>query len=402
MAKKAVILLPTFNEKGNAGKFVTEVLNQEKNSPGWKFEILIVDDEKSHKESKEFLKKIASGNPRVHYIENSPSGLGVAIVEGHRYSLAHFKPDALVQLDADGQVEADVLPRLLQALDQGYDLALGSRFVKGGKNKLSLSRRLFTYGSSLVSRILMGPLNIKEVTNSARAFTPELFKKINFERMPWEEQSFIVQPAFLHEAVLAGAKYKEVPLVFKNRAEGYSKNKVVNYTYDVLSYNLEGFFQRLGINIPIFKLSRHGKTFLKFGIVGVTGTIVDFTFYSIFISKVGLLPAVAKLFSGEAGVINNFTWNNMWTFKHRKTNSKLPVRFLIFNTVSGGGILIGALIVSLFHTHFGDGDYQFLRFKIAYTTLYFLATIPPVMTWNFLLNHFVTWREKKTEPASVV
>lgn len=394
MVKKVVIVLPTFNEKGNAGKFIQDVFAQEKDSPGWEYEILVVDDVGSNKESKDYLKEIASKNPKVHYIENSPSGLGVAIVEGHNHSLAHFKPDALAQLDADGQVEADVLPRLLKALDEGYDLALGSRFVKGGKNRLSLTRRIFTYGSSLVTRILMGPFNIREVTNSARAFTPELYKRINFKRMPWREKSFIIQPAFLHEAVLAGAKYKEVPLVFKNRAEGYSKNKVVNYTYDVIFYNLEGFFQRLGVNIPLFKISRHSKTFIKFGVVGVTGTIIDFLFYNLFIKHFGVPPATSKAFSTEIAIFNNFTWNNFWTFKSRKTNTNIFQKFGIFNAVALGGLAISVVIIKLLHLIYGDGYLLILSFHLAYYNVYFFVTIPFVLTWNFLVNHFVTWKNK--------
>ena len=124
-------------------------------------------------------------------------------------------------------------------------------------------------GSSLVFRILVGPFGIREVTNSARAFTPELFKRINFDRLPWREQTFIVQPAFLNEAILAGAKYKEVPLVFKNRAEGYSKNKVVNYTYDVITYAIDARLHKWGINFPLFYITRRAKTLIKFGVVGL-------------------------------------------------------------------------------------------------------------------------------------
>src|SRR6185436_8912912 len=100
---------------------------------------------------------------------------GVGIIEGHLYSLKNLNPDIMAQLDADGQVEADVLLRLVKAIDDGYDLAIGSRFVQGGKNQLTLSRKIFTWGSSWVFRVMLGPLNVQEVTNSARAFTPTLF-----------------------------------------------------------------------------------------------------------------------------------------------------------------------------------------------------------------------------------
>src|SRR3989338_9780709 len=223
--KQVTVVLPTYNEKANVEKTIEKVLEQQKFLPGWEMHIIIANDIRSSDGTKEIGKKLAL-RKNIHYIEVEP-GLGVGLVEGHRYSLEHLNPDVLAQLDADGQVEADVLVRLVEAIKEGYDLALGSRFVKGGENQLSFTRRVFSMGSSLVFRILVGPFGIREVTNSARAFTPELFKRINFDRLPWREQTFIVQPAFLNEAILAGAKYKEVPLVFKNLAEGYSKNKVV-------------------------------------------------------------------------------------------------------------------------------------------------------------------------------
>lgn len=392
--KKAVILLPTYNEIENLEKFIQEVFLQEKNRPGWKFEILIVDSG-SQDGTLELAKKLSSSNHKIHSLLVG-RGLGVALVEGHRYSLEHLKPDAMVQMDSDGQVEADVIPRMLKALDEGFDLAIGSRFAKGGKNYLPFLRKLSTIGACLVCRVVMGPADVGEFTNSARAFTPALFRKINFANIPWKENTYIIQPAFLHEAILAGAKYKEVPLVFKNRDEGYSKNKVINYTYDVLSYALDARFKMWGLEINFFYLSRKIKTFLKFGTVGFIGTIIDLTFYNIFIFLLKLPPATSKVMSSEVAVFNNFTFNNIWTFKHRKTNTKLIPRFLMFNLFSAGGIIMAGLIVKALHTLYGDGFVTISNFKIAYAELYFFATIPPVMTWNFTINHFITWRHQET------
>ncbi len=391
--KKVVILLPTFNEKENLEKFTKEVLDQQKNTPGWEFEILIVDGG-SPDGTLELAESLAKKNPKIHTLKVG-RGLGVGLIEGHKYSLKHFKPDALAQLDADGQVGAEVVPKLLKALDEGYDLVLGSRFVEGGKNELSLMRRIFSAGASIFSRIMVGPFSVKEVTNSARAFTPELFERINIDRLPWKEQTFIVQPAFLHEAILAGAKYKEVPLVFKNRAEGYSKNKVLNYTYDVVTYGIDARLHALGLNIPFFSMTRRAKTLVKFGIVGFTGTLIDFIFYKIFINHFGLNPATAKALSTEIAILNNFLLNNFWTFKHRKTNTNVWQRLGLFNLVSLGGLAIAVLIVKYLHLVYGDGSVNVFGHPLAYNNFYFFATIPPVLIWNFTVNHFITWRHKK-------
>lgn len=390
--KKIVVVLPTWDEEDNLENFIGKVLDQEKRLPGYKMELVISDSHSTDK-TPEIAKRLAANNPKIHYIDVE-RGLGVGLVEGHRYSLGNLNPDIMAQLDADGQVDEAVLVELVKAIEEGYDLALGSRFVEGGKNQLSLTRRTFTAGSSLVCRIIMGPWSIKEFTNSARAFTPALFKKINFKRLPWREKTFIYQPAFLNEAIIAGAKYKEVPLIFRNRAEGYSKNKTVNYTYDVFTYAIDARFRKWGINVPFFHLTRRAKTLLKFAIVGIIGTMVDFIFYKLFIVHGGYPPATSKAFSAEIAIINNFVFNNFWTFRYRKTNHSFFRKFFTFNLVSLGGLVLGVIVVKVLDTMYGDGSITIGGWSLHNTTFYFFATIPPVLAWNFTINHLVTWRNK--------
>lgn len=393
--KKVVVILPTYNEKDSIENFTKEVLNQEKNLSGYQVEV-VISDSGSTDGTKEIAKKLTTKNSKVHFIEVE-RGLGVGLIRGHLYSLEHLKPDVMAQLDADGQVGVDVLPRLIRAIEEGYDLAVGSRFILGGKNYLPFLRKIFSAGSSFVCRMVMGPWDIQEFTNSARAFTPTLFKKVNLDRLPWREKTFIIQPAFLNEAILAGAKYKEVPLVFRNRAEGYSKNKVINYTYDVITYALDVRLFKWGINFPLFKFARRAKTIIKFAVVGFSGTMVDFIFYNLFIAVVGFRPATSKGFSTLVAIFNNFILNHIWTFRYRKTTSNIWQKLATFYVVSFGGLAIGVLIVKFLHTVYGDGFVILLGVKVAYYNLYFFATIPPVMSWNFTVNHLITWKHRSAD-----
>lgn len=251
------IVLPTFNEKANLEKFVDAVLTQAKHLPMYQVEIVIADSN-STDGTIDIAKALSKKHKNVHYLPVGP-GLGVAFHDGHMFALEKFKPDILMQLDADGQVDVSIMNGLVTAIEEGYTLALGSRFVAGGKNELSFSRRLFSKGSSYVCRILMGPWDIKEFTNSARAFTPELFRKIDWDKLPWKERTFILQPSFLHGAIVAGAKYKEVPLIFRDRAAGYSKNKTVGYTIDVFSYALNARLEMWHIPFPFFQFVQKVK-----------------------------------------------------------------------------------------------------------------------------------------------
>lgn len=390
--KTITLVLPTLNEKDAIEDFIKEVFAQEKNLPGYKLDI-VVSDSHSSDGTVEIVKKLQKNNPRLHLIEVG-YGLGVGLIEGHKFALEYLKPDILVQLDADGQVDVEVLPRLVKVIEQGYELAIGSRFAEGGKNNLSLSRRIFSWGSCLLSRVIMGPLDIGEFNNSARAFTPGLFQRINLQRLPWKEKTFIIQPAFLNEAILAGATYKEVPLVFKNRAEGYSKNKVLNYSYDVMTYVIDARLRKWGLTIPFFLWTHKIKTIVKFSMVGVIGTVVDLFFYKFFINKYHFAPATAKAFSTEFGIINNFLFNNFWTFRHRKTSTNIFHRFVIYNLVSFGGLVIAVSIVKLLYSVYGEGTIRLGVINIAYNTIYFFATIPLVMAWNFTINHFFTWKHQ--------
>lgn len=245
MKKKISIVLPVFNEKDNLEKTIFTILNLEKFVAGYSLEIVISDSHSTDGTS-EIARKISEKHKNIHYINSGP-GLGVGLYRGHKYAIKHINPSIMLQIDADGQVNPKVIIKLVRAIEGGYDLSLGSRFVKGGRNNLPFIRKIFSKGSSLTCRIIMGPWDIQEFTNSARAFTPQLFKKINWKRLPWKGKTFIMIPAFLNEAVIAGAKYKEVPLVFKNRPNGYSKNKVIRYTLSLILYAFKGRLIKLGI-----------------------------------------------------------------------------------------------------------------------------------------------------------
>lgn len=392
--KTVSVVLPTFNEKANIHQTIEKVFEQEKVLKGYEIHIVVCDDVRTTDGTDEIVKSLERKNKRVHLLKVDP-GLGVGLILGHKYSIEKFKPDILAQIDADGQAVEDVLVRLVKAVEEGYDLAIGSRFVEGGKNQLTFGRRLFTFGASLFCRLVMGPFDIKEFTNSARAFTSELFKKINLQRLPWKEKTFIIQPAFLHEAILAGAKYKEVPLIFKNRLEGYSKNKVFNYTYDIITYCIDVRLHKWGFNIPFFHLTRRAKTPVKFGLVGFTGTLVDFFFYKVFINLVGFPPATSKGISTEIAIVNNFVLNNFWTFRYRKTKTSFWQKLGVFNLVSLGGLSIGVLVVKFLHLTYGDGFVYVLGYPLAFNNFYFFASIPPVMLWNFMINHLVTWKHQE-------
>src|SRR3989338_3040591 len=114
-------VLPTYNEKANIANTLSKVFEQQKNLPDYNIHVVVADDVRSSDGTEQIIKQVIRKNNRVHFIKTDP-GLGVGLIEGHRYALAHLHPDILAQLDADGQVEPDVLVRLVTAIEEGNSL----------------------------------------------------------------------------------------------------------------------------------------------------------------------------------------------------------------------------------------------------------------------------------------
>ena len=394
--KRVVVVAPTYNEKGSIAKTIPQILAQNGKVPGFEIHVLVVD---SHSTDGTGLiaKKFASQNPKVHFLDVRERGLGLAIIEGYKYATKNLDAEILMQIDADLQHDPNDIPKFLTKINEGYEYVQGSRYIKGGENRISILRQLFSFGSSLVMRILTGIWQISDFTPSFKAYTKDLYYRMDWDSIPWHGTTFLIQPAAVVEANRAEAKMAEVPIVFRKRGVDKSKNEIVNYIIDILGYGFEVRFAKWGIKIPVLYWARRSKTFIKFGTVGFAGTIIDFFFYNIFIGQIGIRPATSKAFSTEIAILNNFSFNNFWTFRKRKTHTNIWTKLLIFNIVSLGGLAIGVLVIKFFHLVYGDGVLDLGFVDIQYYNIYFFVSIPPTMTWNFLMNHFFTWKKEENQ-----
>lgn len=393
--KRVVVVAPTFNEKGSIAKVIDLILAQNGRVPGFDIHVLVSDSHSPDGTGK-IVQELVSKNPKVHYLDVSERGLGLAIIKGYDYALEELHADVLMQIDADLQHDPNDIPKFLEKINDGFEYVQGSRNIKGGANNISFMRRVFSWGSALACKLFTGIWEVSDFTPSFKAYTKELYERIDISRVPWQGTTFLVQPAMVVEAHRAGAKMIEVPILFHKRGFDRSKNEIGNYIIDILGYGIEVRLSKWGIRLPILYWARRSKTIIKFSAVGFVGTVVDFLFYNIFIGQFGIRPATAKAFSTEVAILNNFTFNNIWTFKKRKTKKKIWTKFLIFNAVSFGGLAIAVFTVKFLHTIYGDGFVQWGFLKIAYYNLYFFVTIPPVMAWNFTMNHFFTWKHESS------
>jgi len=358
---RLIVNIPTYNEKDNIQEIIKKILAQGSRMPQIDLHVL-VSDSHSPDGTGEIVKKISGTNPKVHYLDVKERGLGIGLVKGHRFAIDRLKADILAQMDGDLSHDPSTLPTMVEYIQKGYDLVNGSRLIRGGENLLGWHRRLFTRGSSLYCKLSWGTFNISEYTNSYRVFTKKLFEKIDFKSIPWKAKTYIVQPAFLYAAIKAQAKIKEIPITFEDRKRGYSKAKIIAYTFDVIKFGIKVRFEKSKMLIKFLTVGT-ASYFLNAIALGLLnrGQIYAFTIFAkplllaipetqapqlFFVTLDRLL--VASLISIELSIVFNFICHENWTFKERLHKGLAIVRFLKFNLSSIASPIIQLASILIF------------------------------------------------------
>lgn len=212
---RTLIVTPTYNEKENLPRFVDAV-----RSAFPEAHLLVVDDN-SPDGTGEIADAIAAKDPNVHVMHRSGKlGLGTAYVQAFKKGLAEGY-DRFIQMDADLSHDVKYLPELVRALDEGADLAIGSRNVRGGGVEgWGLGRHVISKGGSLYSRTILG-LGVRDVTAGYNAFTRRALEAIDIDSVRSNGYSFQIEMKF--RAVRKGLRVTEVPIVFVDRTAGKSK-----------------------------------------------------------------------------------------------------------------------------------------------------------------------------------
>jgi dolichol-phosphate mannosyltransferase len=212
--RPVLVVIPTYNERDNLAPIVGRVqavLPQ--------VHLLVVDDN-SPDGTGEVADKLAAGDDRVHVLHRSEkAGLGAAYVAGFRWGLARDY-QVLVEMDADGSHAPEDLPRLLDAL-QDADLALGSRYVPGGRVvNWPWRREMLSRGGNVYSKLALG-VRINDITGGFRAFRRPVLETLPLDSIASHGYCFQVDMAW--RTVQAGFSVVEVPITFTEREIGESK-----------------------------------------------------------------------------------------------------------------------------------------------------------------------------------
>ena len=214
--EKSLVIIPTYNEIENAEKMVRKVFSLQ--TP---FHLLIIDDN-SPDGTAAVIKTLQSEfEGRLHLIERSGKlGLGTAYITGFKWALEQGY-DYIFEMDCDFSHNPDDLERLLSAVRNGADLAIGSRYISGiNVINWPLGRVLMSWFASVYVRMVTG-MSIMDTTAGFKCYRRRVLEAINFDEIRLVGYGFQIEMKFTNFNM--GYKIKEVPIIFTDRKEGTSK-----------------------------------------------------------------------------------------------------------------------------------------------------------------------------------
>jgi dolichol-phosphate mannosyltransferase len=295
-------------------------------------------------------------------VRHRERGLASAVVHGFNCA----RGEVLGVIDADLQHPPELLPELLEYIRHGADVVVPSRYEPGGgirewaRRRLLVSRVATTLAHWLLpsSRKASDPLSGFFLVKR-RAIAGVKFNPIGYK--------------ILLEILVRGRveQVVSVPYTFGRREAGKSKYGIreqVNYLRHILR---------------LLPADSEVRRFIKFCLVGASGILVNMGLLWLLTEVAGLFYLVSAAIAIETSITSNFVWNDIWTFRERRTGGKRAalVRWLKFNAVSAGGIGINLALLWLLTEIAG------IHYLISN-----LCGIIAAALWNFAANVSWTWR----------
>lgn len=217
MSDRKIVIIPTYNEKENIERIIRKVFSLDGG-----YEILIIDDG-SPDGTAAIVKSLQKEFPdRLNLIERAGKlGLGTAYITGFKWALGHGY-DYIFEMDADFSHNPNDLPRLYAAChDEGYDVAVGSRYITGvNVVNWPIGRVLMSYYASAYVRTVLG-IGLRDTTAGFVCYRRKVLETIDLEHIRFKGYAFQIEMKY--SALRLGFKIKEVPVVFVNRELGTSK-----------------------------------------------------------------------------------------------------------------------------------------------------------------------------------
>lgn len=228
---KAIVMLPTYNERDNLEPMVRKLLSLDHLS-------LVIVDDNSPDGTGDIADRLAQELPgRVHVIRRQEKGRGTAGIAGFKFCFSQ-PIDCIIEMDADFSHNPDDIPRLLEQA-QHYDVVIGSRSIAGGRDiDRTWWRKIITNIASLYTQIFLGGV-IKDWSGGFKCYRRETLAKL-----PWNHfysHGYSIGVETLYRLVQSGATVHEIPIHFENRRAGASKfnmGQITEYLFNTLRLRL--------------------------------------------------------------------------------------------------------------------------------------------------------------------
>ena len=238
----SLVIIPTYNEKENIENIVRAVLGLKKD-----FHILVIEDG-SPDGTADIVKRLRTEEfaDCLFMIERTGKlGLGTAYITGFKWAIAHGY-DYIFEMDADFSHNPNDLPRLYAACaDEGFDVAIGSRYVSGvNVVNWPMGRVLMSYFASKYVRMITG-VNIHDTTAGFKCYRRRVLETINLDSIRFKGYAFQIEMKYT--AYKCGFKIKEVPVIFINREFGTSKMSGGIFSeavFGVIRLRWDGWFKK--------------------------------------------------------------------------------------------------------------------------------------------------------------
>ena len=213
---KKIVIIPTYNEKENIAAIINAVIVL-----GNQYHVLVVDDG-SPDGTANIVKELMQAHPDKIFIQERVGklGLGTAYIHGFKWAFAN-QYDYIFEMDADFSHNPLDLDRLLAACENGADVAIGSRYVKGGATEnWPLDRLIYSKGGSLYTRMITG-MPVKDPTAGFICYKNKVLAAMQLDHVNFIGYAFQIEMKFASWRL--GFKLKEVPITFIDRKIGISK-----------------------------------------------------------------------------------------------------------------------------------------------------------------------------------
>ncbi|WP_121969410.1 glycosyltransferase [Leptolyngbya sp. BC1307] len=373
------LVIPTYNERGNVAKIVAQLARLLDGFIPGGYELILVDDD-SPDRTWQVAQDLTETYPQLRVMRRQQErGLSSAVIRGWQVA----RGEILGVIDADLQHPPEVLLKLLQATLDGADLAAASRHVEGGGvSDWSIVRRFLSRGAQMLG-LMVCPAVVGRVSDPMSGYF-------------MVRRSAIAGPhlnpvgyKILLEVIGRGNidQIAEVGYVFQERESGESKvtwKQYVEYLGHLARLRSRGRIGRLQQKLP---QQMPVKRFIRYSLVGLSGVLVDMAVLYLLSEGAGLALTRSKIVAAEVAILNNFLWNDAWTFadmaQHQKGWSTRFKRLLKFNVICLTGLVMGVLLLNVFYNLVFGQNLKYLANLLA---------IVPVAVWNFWINLKLSWR----------